>query len=76
MTFFLKKNPFYIGVQCIKIARSEVLSEQYIMALNQEKYDIEVRNVDAIKRKQISFHLMQWTFNHLDGLYMHENVFR
>ena len=37
-----KMNPFGIHEPCIKIARSEVLFEQYIMDLGQEKYDIEV----------------------------------
>ena len=37
-----KMNPFGIPVPCIKITRSELLFEQYRMALNQEKYDIEV----------------------------------
>ena len=42
------------------------------MALNQDKYDIEVRNDDAIKRNQSVFDVMQQTFNSLDGLYFHE----
>ena len=42
------------------------------MAPNREKYDIEVRNYDAIKRNQISFDFMQLTFNRLDGLYLCE----
>ena len=45
------------------------------MALIREKYDIEVRDDDAIKRDQIIFDFMQRTVNRLDGLYMHENVF-
>ena len=45
-----KMNPFDIRVPCIKIANSELLFEQYRMALNRDKYDIEVRNYDAIKR--------------------------
>ena len=42
------------------------------MALNQEKYDIEVRNDDAIKCNKIFFDFMKWTFNRLNGLYIHE----
>ena len=42
------------------------------MALNQDKYDIEVRNGDAIKRNQILFDFMPRTFNLMDGLYLHE----
>ena len=42
------------------------------MALNRKKYDIEVRNDDAIKRNQILFDYMQRTFNILYGLYLRE----
>ena len=42
-------NPFDIGKPCIKVAKIEVLFEQYIMAFNWYKYDIEVRNDDVIK---------------------------
>ena len=66
-------NPFYIGKPCIKIENSEVLIEQYIMALKRDKYYIEVWYDDAIKRKRIFFGFMQKTFNRLDGLYMDEN---
>ena len=45
-----KKNPFDIGKPRIKIAKSELLFEQYRMALKRYKYDIEVRHDDAIKR--------------------------
>ena len=65
-------NPFGTHEPCIKIAKSEVLFEQYIMALNRETYDIEVRNDYAIKRKRIFFHFMQQTFNRLDELYLRE----
>ena len=68
-----KMNPFDIGKPCIKIARSEMLFEQYIMALNRGNYDIEVRNYDAIKRNRIFFDFIQRTFNRLDGLYIYEN---
>ena len=43
------------------------------MALNWDKYDIEVQNNDAIKRNQIFSDFMQRMFNRLDGLYIHEN---
>ena len=65
-------NLFDICVPCINITKSELLFEQYIMALNWYKYDIEVRNDDAIKRNRILFDLMQRTFNHMDGLYLCE----
>ena len=65
-------NPFDIRVPCINIANSEVLFEQYIMAPILEKYDIEVRNDDAIKRNQIFFDFTQQTFNHMDRLYLRE----
>ena len=68
----LKKNLFDIGLPCIKIARNELFFEIYIMALNHDKYDIEVRNDDAIKRNQRFFDFMQRTFNCLDRLYLHE----
>ena len=42
------------------------------MALNRDKYDIEVRDDDAIKRNRILFDFMQQTFSCLDGLYMYE----
>ena len=42
------------------------------MALKRDKYDIEVKNDDAIKRNRIFFDFMQRTFNPLDGLYLHE----
>ena len=51
-------HQFDIRVPCIKIARSELLFKQYKMSLNWEKYDIEVRNDDAIKRDQILFDFM------------------
>ena len=50
-----------------------MLFEQYILALNRDKYDIEVRNDNAIKGNQIFFDLMQRTFNCLGGLYIHDN---
>ena len=40
------------------------------MDINREKYDMEVRNDDAINRNQILFDFVQQTFNRLDGLYL------
>ena len=37
-----------------------------------EKYDIEVRNDDAIKRNRIFFDFIQQTFNHLDESHLCE----
>ena len=65
-------NPFYIRVPCINITKSNLLFEQYIMALNQDIYDIEVQNDDAIKRNQIFFVFVQRTFNSLDGIFLRE----
>ena len=45
----LKMNPIDIGKPWINIANSELLFEQYIMALNRENYYIEVQDDDAIK---------------------------
>ena len=42
------------------------------MDLERDKYNIEVQNIDAIKRKRIFFDFVQRTFNRLDGLYLHE----
>ena len=65
-------NPFGIHEPCIKISNNELIFEQYRTALNQEKHEIEVQNDDAIKRNQILFAFMQWKFNRLDGLYLHQ----
>ena len=48
-------NPFDISKPFIKISKSELLFEQYRMALKRDKYDIEVQNDDAIKRNRILF---------------------
>ena len=42
------------------------------MTLNRDKYDIEVRNDDAIKRNRILFDFMQRTFNRLDEIHLHK----
>ena len=65
-------NPFGIHEPCIKISNNELIFEQYRTALNREKHEIEVQNDDAIKRNQILFAFMQWKFNRLDGLYLHQ----
>ena len=68
-------NPFDIRVPCIKIANSELLFEKYRMALNLDKYDIEVQNYYAIKHNRIFFDFVQQTFNHLYGIYLCERYF-
>ena len=75
MNFIYLKTPFDIIKPCIKIAKSEVLFKEYRMALNWDKYDIEVRDDDAINRNWLLFDFTQQTFSCLDGLYMDENVF-
>ena len=57
------------------IAKSELLFEQYRMALIREKYDIDVRDDDAIKREQIFFDFIQQTFSFMDRLYIDEIYF-
>ena len=66
-------NPFDIVKSCIKIAESEVLFEQYRIALKRDKYGIAVRDDDALKRNRILSDSMQRMFISLDGLYMDEN---
>ena len=44
------------------------------MALKRDKYDIEVREDDAIKRDRIFFDFMQRTLNRMDVLYMDEHL--
>ena len=53
-----KKNPFDIHVPWINIADSELLFEQYIIALYQYRYAIDVQDDDTIKRNQIFFDLI------------------
>ena len=45
------------------------------MALNWDKYNIEVQDDNAIKHDRIFFDFMQKMFSCLDGLYMNKNVF-
>ena len=42
------------------------------MALNRDKYDIDILNDDAININRLFLDLMQRTFNRLDGLYLNE----
>ena len=42
------------------------------MALNWEKYNIEVQNDDAMNHNRIFFDFMQQMFNRLNGLYLRE----
>ena len=54
-----KINPIGIDISCIKIAQSELLFEQYRMALKRDKDAIEIQKDDAIKRSQIFLILCQ-----------------
>ena len=49
-----------------------MLFEQYRMSLNRDKYDIEVQNDDALKRKLMFFDFRQRMLNIMDGLYINE----
>ena len=69
----IKIDPFYISKPWIRIANSELSFEEYMIALKQEKYDIEVRDYGTIKHNQIIFDFMQRMFNLLDRLYIIEN---
>ena len=52
-----KINPIGLDKPCIKIAKSEILFEKYIMALKWDKDAIEIQKDDAIKRPNIfGFH--------------------
>ena len=68
-------NPIGIDEPCIKIAKSELLFEIYIMALKRDKDAIEIQKDDVIKRNRIFFDFMIRMFNHLNGLYVKEKVF-
>ena len=65
-------NPFNFDKPCINIPKSDVLFEQYRMAINWDKYYIEDQNDDAIKCNQILFDFMKRMFSRLNGLYLHE----
>ena len=71
----LKMNPFEIGKPCIIIARENCYLKNIEWFLSGKIYNIEVQNDDATKRNRIFFDFMQRTFNHLDGLYLHEELF-
>ena len=43
------------------------------MALNQDKYDVEVQNDDKIKHNRMFFAFVQQTVNLQDGFYLHGN---
>ena len=64
-----KSNPFGIHEPCIKILKNELIFEQYRMALNRDKYEVEVLNSDQIKRNQMFLDFMQQKFNRLYGFY-------
>ena len=68
-----KMNSFDISETCINIGNSEALFEKYRMAINWDKYDIDILDDDAIKRNRIFFDFMQRTFSFMDGLYMDGN---
>ena len=50
-----ENNPIGIDQPCIKIANSELLFEEYRMALKPDKDAIEFQKDDAINRNQIVF---------------------
>ena len=54
-----KMDPFGINEPCIKIAKNQLIFEQYRITINRDKSDIEVKNDDAIKRKRLLFDFMQ-----------------
>ena len=62
-------NPIGIDQPCINIAKSELLFEKYRMALKRDKYAIEIKKDDAIKRNRTFFDFMLRMFNHLNNLY-------
>ena len=69
------KNPLGIKQPCIMIAKNEVLFEQYIITLNQEKDEIDIEGEDAINRNRLFFYFMLRMFDHLNQLYEMEKVF-
>ena len=68
-------NQFGIHEPCIRIAKNQLIFEQYTMALNWEKYDIEIQNDDAIKCNRLFSDFMQQTLNLLDGFYLCKHIF-
>ena len=58
-----------IDKPCINIANNEVLFEKYRMALQRDKYAIEIQGDDAIKCNQLFFDFMLRMFNRLNQLY-------
>ena len=51
------------------IAKNEVLSEQYIIALKRDKYSIDIEGEDEISRNRLFFDFMLIMFDHLNQLY-------
>ena len=65
-------NPVVINQPCIKVANNEVFFEKYRMALQRDKYAIEIQGDDAIKCNRLFFDFMLRMFNHLNQLYKRE----
>ena len=57
------------------IAKNEVQFEQYIIALKQDKYSIDIEGEDAINRNRLFFDFMLRIFDNLNQLYEMEKVF-
>ena len=57
------------------IAKNEVLFEQYIISLEQDKDAIDIQGGDEIKRNQLYFDFMLRMFDHIDQLYESKKVF-
>ena len=57
------------------IAKNEVLFEQYIITLKQDKDSIDIEGEDEIKRNRLFFNFMLVMFNHINQLYEKEKVF-
>ena len=57
------------------ITKNEVLFEQYTIALNQDKYAIDIEGEDIINCNQLFFYFMLRMFDRLNQLYEMEKVF-
>ena len=57
------------------VAKSEVLFEQYRIALKQDKDAIDIDGKDAINRNRLFFDFMLRIFDHLNQLYDMGKVF-
>ena len=73
-TILSDKNPLGIKQPCVMIAKNELLFEQYIIALKQDKDAIDIEGEDEIKRNRLFFYFMQRMFNHLNQLYEKEKI--